>query len=143
MKYTRKSETIEAIQYTSANLEEAMKFINGNGIPTAGVIVGVPTPEGTSTICEKDFIIKSGEGKFLIVKARVFNQTYEPSKDCELETLKESAQLLYELHSLKKHKDYYGKDSHYVQNQPDLWKKVKEFFESHPVYEGEELEARV
>lgn len=80
MKYRKKPVVIEAVQLTVENVEEIVKFCEGNlkHHPLTGCVI--ETLEGNMLASKGDFIIKGVQGEFYPCKPDIFKQTYEEVK---------------------------------------------------------------
>ena len=79
-KYRKKPVVIEAIQATLDNVDELVKFCEGNlkSHPLAGVVI--ETLEGKMNVSKGDYVIKGVKGEFYPCKPDIFEMTYEPIK---------------------------------------------------------------
>ena len=81
-KFRKKPIVIEAVQFTSANVDEVSHF-TGIPIATFGDIdreyrsVPIQTLEGTMLAIEGDWIIKGIQGEFYPCKPDIFEATYD------------------------------------------------------------------
>lgn len=85
MKYRKKPVVIEAVQWTSNNLEEIIIFM-GVGMEAKEDFffekeITIRTLEGEMTAQKDDWIIKGVKGEFYPCKPDIFEQTYEPAED--------------------------------------------------------------
>jgi hypothetical protein len=78
MKFRKKLEVIEAVQWTGANLDELRAFVpeqfRNNKIHEP---MGLITPEGVLPVCNGDWIIKDAEGEFYLTVPNIFEMIYE------------------------------------------------------------------
>lgn len=84
MKYRKKPVEIEAVQYTSTNIDEIENFIGGKAESMvyydqtkSGVCIVIKTLEGNMVAQPLDYIIKGVKGEFYPCKPDIFEQTYE------------------------------------------------------------------
>ena len=89
MKYRKKPVEIEAMQFTEENKSQVFHWItctksadrDGNGKPTIKIL----TLEGIMTVCVGDYIIKGVKGEFYPCKPDIFEMTYEPVEEFDIE----------------------------------------------------------
>ena len=88
-RYRKKPVVVEAVRWDGNNVDEVMKFIDFNSLPSVGVHVpgvghtpalgtlDIPTLEGTMTANPGDWIIKGVKGEYYPCKPDIFEATYE------------------------------------------------------------------
>lgn len=81
MKFRKKPVIIEAIQYTSDNINDVARFVGdeANWSPCSDSY-DIETLEGTMTAQHGDWIIKGVQGEFYPCKPDIFEQTYEAAE---------------------------------------------------------------
>lgn len=81
MKYKKKPEVIEAIQYTGDNYKEICDFVGKElrrpMIQYEPLEIIIETLEGNRIVKVNDFIIKGEHGEFYPYKPDIFEKTYE------------------------------------------------------------------
>jgi hypothetical protein len=84
MKYNRKQQSIEAVQWTGKNLEEIIEFSDGHLMPIARQLnyelklkVLLSGSDNYITPAINDFIIKTESGYFSKSDPSIFNEEYE------------------------------------------------------------------
>ena len=75
-KFTKKSVTIEAVQFVAANFEEIEEFVDGDAEFRDGDLI-VATLEGPLRASPNDWIIKGVKGEFYPCKPDIFAATYD------------------------------------------------------------------
>lgn len=76
-KYRKKPVIIEAVQFTSNNVDEILEFAKGSfNNPSTSEIV-IPTLEGNMMVSIGDYVIKGVNGEFYPCKPDIFDKTYE------------------------------------------------------------------
>jgi hypothetical protein len=87
MKYRKKPVVIDAMQFTTGNVAEVLRWINGGdslamdriAICMAGEPnITIRTLEGDMRASHLDWIIKGVKGEFYPCKPDIFEATYEP-----------------------------------------------------------------
>lgn len=82
MKYIKKPEIIEAVQWTGNNYEEIRNFI-GIILKNRDGNLHIKTPEGELHVSIGDYIIKSVYGEFYPCKPDIFDKIYTPTKTAD------------------------------------------------------------
>lgn len=78
MKFKRKPEEIEAMQWTGENIDKIKCFANGHvvqSIDSSWLLV--TSAMGNQCLVKDDWIIRGREGNFSLCKPSVFEQIYE------------------------------------------------------------------
>lgn len=78
MKYTRKPDQIDAIQWTLTNVDEVIAF-TGNRAFTCDNVLHIETKYGTTAARIGDFILKYSSGEIDVCHGDVFRQKYNPA----------------------------------------------------------------
>lgn len=89
--FKKKTETVEAVQWTGLNLSEVTEF-TGNKCDvfhkpsdpdnhiSESTIITVQTIEGDTLLQKYDYVIKTNENDFYVCKPFIFNYNFEPIK---------------------------------------------------------------
>ena len=94
-KYTKKTVTIEAVQFTKDNIENVLNFLSANPEPNKQVFgfshdtfdLQINTLEGVHKATLGDYIIKGIKGEFYPCKPDIFELTYDKAPETFLDRL--------------------------------------------------------
>lgn len=76
-RYRRRLVDVDAVQVTSANMDDVRRWVDGQVIDSGPVrMLLVPTTDGNEAAYPGDWVVRGVAGEFYLVRGQVFDKLY-------------------------------------------------------------------